>query len=131
VTTLYSVSLSPCISPRIFPTISRDVDDDELSLEVSGKTALIEHNNFEIARHTRTLAHTRTLSGRKMGKYWGRGCAMELYTFALRAGDISAENEQVKNLSNPVFWLQSIGRNSHLLAYTVSKCGHLPVLTLI
>lgn len=27
-----------------------------LSLEVSGKTALIEHNNFEIARHTRTLA---------------------------------------------------------------------------
>lgn len=26
-----------------------------LSLEVSGKTALIEHN-FEIARHTRTLA---------------------------------------------------------------------------
>jgi len=28
--------------------------------KVPGKTALIEHNNFEIAKHTRTLAHTHT-----------------------------------------------------------------------
>lgn len=134
VSLLLSISLhlaSHILRAALRPKVSRDADDDDSRLMLirvwtwMWMLVLVWFSlakrfwlNTTILKLLNTHAHKRSGGGEngKMGKRARLGCSAPLHVRITCWWHYCRDNEKVKNLKSPAYWIQSIARNSHLLA---------------